>query len=72
MSSSDESKKGRPSKAGHRKHKFVRFFAVCEEKKLRRVLRRNGTTAASLLRDYFWDLKFGRTSKHQVNFEASK
>jgi hypothetical protein len=64
----DDSKKGRPSKAGRRKGQFDKFFARTEEKKLRRVRKRNGAEAHTMLKDYFWELKFGRTVKRQIQF----
>jgi len=41
-----QSKKGRPRSAGKRNGKFTLFFAQMEEKRLRRILKRNGAEAA--------------------------
>lgn len=41
-----DAKKGRPSGAGRRKGKFEVFFGRTTERKLRHVLKRNGTKAA--------------------------
>jgi len=45
MATSQDSKKGKPSKAGRRKGKFVNWFAKCEERKLNHVITQNGALA---------------------------
>ena len=72
MGTTQDSKKGKPSKAGRRKGQFVNMFAKCEERKLNHVAKHNGTAAARELKDYFWELKFGRTTKHRVKFSKEK
>ena len=63
-----DSKKGRPSGAGHRKGKFEGFFLRTEERKLRRVLKRNGAVAAKAY------VKAGHASNallHKISKESS-
>lgn len=46
MPRKNEAKKGVPSRAGDRKHKFAGFFAATLDRKIRHVLRDHGKAAA--------------------------
>jgi len=52
------SKKGKPSKAGKRKGKFSLYFANTAAKKLRNILKHNGKNALKAYKDWKFETDF--------------